>query len=83
MSPPAVEPDGEARVRRDILRRAALYSYGMLALTLAVAVGGSALIAWFLSRGGLPFIPTWIVLTAVVLAPPLARMALVALRRKE
>jgi hypothetical protein len=77
------EPDREARVRRDILRRASLYSYGMLALTLAVAVGGSALIAWALSLGGLPFLGTWIGLAVIVLAPPLVRVAVNALRARK
>jgi hypothetical protein len=35
----------EARARRAILRRASLFTFGMLAFTLTVAVGGSALIA--------------------------------------
>ena len=77
------ELDREARVRRDILRRASFYSFGMLGITLVVAVGGSALIAWVLSRGGLPFRPTWIVLTVIVLTPPLVRFAVEALRRKK
>lgn len=83
MTSPKEELDREARVRRDILRRASLYSYGMLAVTLAVAVGGSALIAWVLSRGGLPFRPTWVVLTVIVLMPPLVRFTVEALRRKK
>lgn len=83
MTPPHEELDREARVRRDILRRASLYSYGMAAVTLIVAVGGSALIAWVLSRGGLPFRPTWIVLTVVVLTPGLVRIVVDAQRRKK
>lgn len=83
MTRPEDELEREARVRRDILRRASLYSYGMLAFTLAVAIGGSALIAWVLSRGGLPFRETWMVLTAIVLIPPLLRIAFNAIRRKK
>jgi hypothetical protein len=83
MSPPADELDREARVRRDILRRATRYSVAMLAITLAVAIGGSALIAWFLSRGGLPFGPTWLVVAAIVLAPPLLRIAYNAVRARK
>jgi hypothetical protein len=74
----------EARVRRDILRRASLFSYGMLAITLAVAVGGSALIALVLrAASDLPFRETWLVLTALVLAPPLVRIAYRALRGRS
>lgn len=82
MSGPAGEPDREARVRRGILRRAFFYSYGMLAITLVVAVGGSALIAWALSRAGLPFRATWLVLAVVVMTPPLVRLTADLLRRK-
>ncbi len=74
----------EARVRRDILRRASYFSYGMLAVTLAVALGGSALIALVLkSASELPFGKTWFVLTALVLAPPLLRIAYRALRGRS
>ena len=83
MNLPPAELDEEARVRRDIMRRAWLYSYGMLVATLAVAAGGAALIAWLLSRGGLPFVPTWIVLTVVVLLPPLVRIGLNAVRDRK
>jgi len=73
----------EAQVRRDILRRASLFSYGMLTVTLVVAVGGAALIALVLSSAGdLPFRETWLVLTALVLVPPLLRIAFRALRNR-
>jgi len=74
----------EARVRRDILRRASIFSYGMLAITLTVAVGGSALIALVLKAASdLPFLETWLVLAALVLAPPLLRIAYKALRGRS
>jgi len=73
----------EARVRRDILRRASLFSYGMLAVTLTVAIGGAALIALVLSSATvLPFRKTWLVLAVLVLVPPLLRIAFHAVRRR-
>ncbi len=74
-------PEGhEARQR--ILRRASLYTAGFVLMTLAVAIVGSALIAWFLSITGLPFRTTWIVLTLTVLAIPMLGMAGSELRRR-
>jgi uncharacterized membrane protein len=71
----------EAEVRRNILRRASLFSYGMLAVTIGVALGGAALIALVLkAASGLPFLETWGVLSALVLVPPLLRIAFRALR---
>lgn len=62
----------EARGRiRQIITRAAVYTYGFLAAGFAVAIGGSALVAWFLHRAGMPFLPTWLAISIIVLLPPM------------
>jgi FtsH-binding integral membrane protein len=68
------------RRRRIILRRAALYTYGFLAAGLIVAIGGSALVAMLMARGGLPFLQTWLVITAIVLIPSLLGLVIRAVR---
>lgn len=64
--------DPHAEARRQIVRRATLYSVGFLAAGLGIAVVGAALIAWLLSRGPLPFMQTWLVVTLIVVLPALA-----------
>jgi hypothetical protein len=56
---------------RQIIARAAMYTYGFLAAGFAVALGGSALVAWFLHRAGMPFLPTWLAISIIVLLPPM------------
>jgi len=64
-------PDADARHNMArIIRKASLYTYAFLAAGLAVALGGSALLAFLLHRAGLPFKPTWIGLSIIVLLPP-------------
>jgi hypothetical protein len=57
--------------RRQIVRRATLYSVGFLAAGIIIAVGGAALVAWLLTRAGLPFMKTWLVVTAIIVLPGL------------
>lgn len=57
------------RTRREILRRANMFKWGFLGVALLLAVGGSALVAWFLTLRGHPFVPTWFIITTVVLLP--------------
>jgi hypothetical protein len=71
------------RVRRRIFLRANLYTWGFLAAALVVAVGGSGLVAWLLSRTGLPFATTWVVITAIVLLPSLLGMVVRAVRERS
>jgi Sec-independent protein secretion pathway component TatC len=62
--------DAAARARRQRqIHRAGLYTYAFLAAGVGIAAVGAALIAWLLSRTGLPFLETWIVLTLVILVP--------------
>lgn len=65
----------EARVvRRRIVRRATYYTLGFIGLAIAIAAIGSAAVAWLVSRSGLPFLETWLILTLVVLIVPLVGM---------
>lgn len=76
------DTESEARrERRRILRRVTLYTYGLLALAIAVAAAGTAIIAWFLSQTGVPFLDTWLVLLLIVLAVPLIGRLISRLRR--
>ena len=63
--------DEHDSARRQIVRRATLYSVGFLAAGIIIAVGGAALVAWLLTRAGLPFMKTWLVVTAIIVLPGL------------
>ena len=79
----AQEPNDEHReVVRRALRRATLYSYGLFAAAVIVAVAGAALVAWILSRLGFPFLLTWLILAAVMLIIPLIAVAVGAVRER-
>jgi len=52
-----------------MVRASALYTFAFFATALVVAVGGSAVVAWLLSRGRLPFVTTWLVTIAIVVLP--------------
>lgn len=76
-----VDRSDEARRRiRSILRKASLYAWGFFALAFATALGGAALVAWMLTRAGLPFIESWLVVSAIVLLPSLIGIVWRALR---
>ena len=62
--------DPAARERRQRqIRKAGLYTYAFLAAGMGIAAVGAALVAWLLSRTGVPFLTTWVVLTLVILVP--------------
>ena len=63
--------DDYADARRQIMRRATLYSIGFLVAGLVIAVVGAAFVAWLLSRVGLPFTRTWLIVTAIIVLPGL------------
>ncbi len=72
-----------AEVRRRIVQRARLYTWGFLTTALIVATGGSALIAWIMSGVGLPFVQTWVAILIIVLLPSLLTMVWRALRSRD
>lgn len=74
---------GDREARRRILRRASLFTLGFSLAAIAVAVAGSALVAWFLSITGLPFRATWLSLSGFVLAVPLAGQLVGAVRERR
>jgi hypothetical protein len=75
--------NGEEAARRrirQILRTASLYAWGFFALAFATALGGAALVAWALTRAGLPFLESWLVVSTIVLLPSLLGIVWRALR---
>lgn len=64
-------------VRRRLARRAALYSWGLYASAVAVALGGAAILAWWLAPIlGVPFLRAWLLGSAFLLGLPLVAHAL-------
>lgn len=75
-------PDPERERRRHIVRRATFCMYGFFLAAVLVAAAGAALVALLLRGAGLPFVPTWLALTALVLLVPIIGMTVRELRRK-
>jgi hypothetical protein len=65
---------------RTILRKASLYAWGFFAAAFATALGGAAIAAWVLTSAGLPFLESWLVMSAIVLVPSLIGIVWRALR---
>jgi hypothetical protein len=65
-------PDPGAERRREILRRATLYTLSFGGAALGIAVLGAAFVAWLLSWRGLPFLRTWLIAMAIIVLPGLA-----------
>jgi hypothetical protein len=66
---PSRDPHSEAR--RQILRRATLYSAGFMAAALVIAMIGAAFVAWLLTWRGLPFVRTWLITMVIIVLPGL------------
>jgi hypothetical protein len=58
--------------RKRIIRQISVVTWGLAAGALFFAVLGGALLAWILTGTGLPFLRTWIILSLLLLAVPLA-----------
>jgi predicted anti-sigma-YlaC factor YlaD len=65
------EGDPQAEQRRSIVRRATMYTAGFLGAALLIALVGAAFVAWLLTWRGLPFLRTWLIVTAIVVLPGL------------
>ncbi|MBR9988972.1 MAG: hypothetical protein KFH98_04405 [Gemmatimonadetes bacterium] len=63
--------DEHDHARRQIVRRATLYSIAFLAAGLTIAVAGAAFVAWMLGRAGMPFMRTWLILSGIIVLPGL------------
>lgn len=56
--------------RRRIVRRARRLVWGVAVLAVLLAIGGGALLAWFLIGAGFPFLRTWVIVSLLLLAIP-------------
>lgn len=60
------------RERRRIVRQVGLISWGLAAGAVVMAALGGALLAWLLIGAGFPFLRTWVIVSVLLLAIPLA-----------
>lgn len=60
------------RERRRIVRKISLISWGLAAGAVVMAVLGGALLAWVFIGAGFPFLRTWLIVSVLLLAIPLA-----------
>lgn len=65
-------PEEEEAERRRIVRRISYVTWGLAAAAVVLALAGGALIAWILTGTDLPFVRTWVILSALLLAVPAA-----------
>jgi hypothetical protein len=61
--------DDDAEQRRRIIRTATLYTYGLFAVTMLVALGGAALVALIVRIPTLSYVQEWLAISAIVLLP--------------
>lgn len=76
-------PEEFDRRRRELLRRATVYTWGFFSIAVTLAVGGSALVAWLLSRSGLPFLRTWLIIISLVVLPSLIGLVVRGVRERS
>jgi Flp pilus assembly protein TadB len=72
--------DPTAETRRKLMQRASAYTYAMFVAAFFIAVAGAALVAFLLRGTGYGFMRLWLVITAVVLVPPLIMMVVRSIR---
>lgn len=75
--------DTRRKERRAILKRSAMYSFGLMLTTGAVALAGGAAIAGVLSLRGMPFLYTWLAVSAIVLLLPVLAHVWRAVRQRR
>mgnify|MGYP001048680419 CR=1 FL=1 len=63
-------PEDLDQERRRIVRKVRLLTWGVAGLAVLLAIGGGALLAWFLTGAGFPFLRTWVILSLLLLAVP-------------
>ena len=74
--------DATARTRRDIVRRGMFYSVGFVVAALVVALLGAAGVAWLLRGRGLPFLKTWLIVSAIIVLPGLIAAVWQVIRKR-
>lgn len=72
-----------ARERQRMVRLSALYTIAFFGAAAVVAIGGSAMVAWLLSRTGLPFGTTWLIILAIVVLPAIIGTVLRSIRSRR
>lgn len=65
-------PEDFDEERRRIIHQISVLTWGLTAGAIFFAVLGGALLAWILTGAGLPFVRTWLIVSILLLAGPLA-----------
>jgi hypothetical protein len=65
-------PEDFDEERRRIIHQISVLTWGLTAGAVFFAVLGGALLAWILTGAGLPFVRTWLIVSVLLLAGPLA-----------
>lgn len=66
------EPEDFDAERKKIVRKLGLLTWGMRGLAVLLAAAGGALLAWILIGAGFPFLRTWVNVSLLLLAIPVA-----------
>jgi hypothetical protein len=66
------DPDPGSETRRQIVRRATIYTVSFVGAAVAIAALGAAFVAWLLTWRGQPFLRTWLIAMAIIVLPGLA-----------
>lgn len=65
-------PEDYDAERRRIIRQLSVLTWGLTGGAIFFAVLGGLLLAWILTGAGLPFLRTWLIVSLLLLAIPLA-----------
>jgi uncharacterized membrane protein len=65
-------PEDYDEERRRIIRQITVLTWGLTAGAVFFAVMGGALLAWIFTGAGFPFLRTWLLVSLLLLAIPLA-----------
>lgn len=65
-------PEDYDRERRRIIRQISFLTWGLTGGAIFFAILGGALLAWIFTGAGLPFLRTWLIVSLLLLAIPLA-----------
>ncbi|HSJ14920.1 MAG TPA: hypothetical protein VK939_10925 [Longimicrobiales bacterium] len=72
MTRPDPRTEEAARARQRIIRKASVLTVSFFAAGLVIALAGAALIALLLRFTGLPFMKTWLIVSAITVVAALA-----------